>query len=464
MLRMRRQLIENFGSALRRRSAAAFLGAGLSQGAGYPTWQGLLKDAALELGLDVRQDCDLVDVAQFVVNEDGGERARLNQLIKESFETIKPVPEAMKVLARLPLANIWTTNYDTLMERAYAEVRRSAPEVKRHHGDLTLRHHAQTVLYKMHGSVETPESCVITKHDFETYARDRAGFLHLLAADYIEKTFLFLGLSFRDPNINYLLATIRSVFRGGAPSHYAVMQYPQKKAYSSSSRYEHDFNRFKRWTGDMTRYGINVFAFNGFDEIDQLLDDITIEHRRESSRHSVYVNGSFGPDSAGRLKMERLCRSIGEFLADRQKRLATGLGLVVGASTLRGFIERLDDQGNPMHGRLFVRSILKGHPLELERRRDLMMQCETWILIGGGSGTEADVGVARSLSDGLLIPIPGTGGTADVVAREILNGPKSTREYRVVADLKKAKFSVARDGDDDISAVVAALKRHLTVD
>jgi hypothetical protein len=466
---IRERLIERFSTALRLRSAAVFLGAGLSQGAGYPTWRGLLEDPAREIGLDVRLDCDLVDVAQFVLNDEGGNRTRLNQLIKDQFGPSQSIPETLKVLARLPLSSIWTTNYDRLVERAYEDQGIPAPDVKWTSASLALRHTARTVLYKMHGSVEDPNSCVLTKDDFETYAREHAGFLHLLEADYLEKTFLFLGLSFADPNIKYVLSTIRSVFRGST-SHFAVMQRPQESAYASkTARYQHDLNLFNHWCTDMTRYGIRVYEFDDFEEVERLLNDMDVEYTRQSSRHTVYVNGSYEPDKKRRVKVERLCRRIGELLADREKRLATGLGPVVGASTLRGFIERLDDHRESMHGRLLVRSVRKGHENEHERRETLMRQCDTWILVGGSGGTKQDVAVARDLqaqsvdlsAPRRLIPIHGTGGTADAEAEAILAGPRDAPEYELVNDLKRAKFNIEDDDEHDIDRVIEVLKRHI---
>lgn len=50
---------------LRENNAAVFVGAGLSRGAGYVDWVGLLSPIAAGLGLDARRETDLVGVAQF---------------------------------------------------------------------------------------------------------------------------------------------------------------------------------------------------------------------------------------------------------------------------------------------------------------------------------------------------------------------------------------------------------------
>ena len=58
----------------------------------------------------------------------------------------------------------------------------------------------------MHGDFSQPRNAVLTKEDYETYNEHRALFSEKLKGDLIEKTFLFLGFSFTDPNVDYILA------------------------------------------------------------------------------------------------------------------------------------------------------------------------------------------------------------------------------------------------------------------
>jgi hypothetical protein len=60
--------INEYTRALREDSAAMFVGAGFSVGAGYVDWKTLLKEIAEDLGLDVSRKSDLIALAQFHVN------------------------------------------------------------------------------------------------------------------------------------------------------------------------------------------------------------------------------------------------------------------------------------------------------------------------------------------------------------------------------------------------------------
>ena len=61
-------LIKKYCEALENGRAAIFAGAGLSVGAGFVDWKGLLKDVAEELNIQLRSYTNLVDLAQYYVN------------------------------------------------------------------------------------------------------------------------------------------------------------------------------------------------------------------------------------------------------------------------------------------------------------------------------------------------------------------------------------------------------------
>ena len=62
----------------------------------------------------------------------------------------------------------------------------------------------------MHGDVDHASDAIICKDDYEAYPLKMAAFVSALRGDLIEKTFLFLGFSFTDPNIDYILSRVRA--------------------------------------------------------------------------------------------------------------------------------------------------------------------------------------------------------------------------------------------------------------
>jgi hypothetical protein len=118
------KFIEAYATYVEQGTASVFIGAGVSVGAGYPNWPDLVREMAEELDLDLQREPDLASVVQFFLNRQGKVRARLTNIIQREIGKERPVPNVLRILARLPLRHIWTTNYDTLHERAWREQRK----------------------------------------------------------------------------------------------------------------------------------------------------------------------------------------------------------------------------------------------------------------------------------------------------------------------------------------------------
>ena len=80
--------------------------------------RGARRQRAEELNLDIDQEHDLVAVAQYHFNENGGNRHVLNQTLIEQLTVGAAPTNNHQILARLPISTYWTTNYDNLIETA----------------------------------------------------------------------------------------------------------------------------------------------------------------------------------------------------------------------------------------------------------------------------------------------------------------------------------------------------------
>ena len=78
----------------------------------------------------------------------------------------------------------------------------------------------------MHGCVTQPHEAVLTKQDYEIYDVTRRLFTDSLKGDFIEKTLLFLGFSFADPNVERILAKVREQLGQNQRTHYWITRHP----------------------------------------------------------------------------------------------------------------------------------------------------------------------------------------------------------------------------------------------
>jgi NAD-dependent SIR2 family protein deacetylase len=215
------QSIENFITdylaELVEGNTAIFAGAGLSVPAGYVDWRALLRPLSKDLDLNIDLENDLVAVAQFHVNASGQNRHKLHKALLDALSRDAEPTENHRILAELPITTFWTTNYDKLIENTLHE-RGKIVDVKSSKAQLaTTRPHRDVAIFKMHGDIDRPNEAVVTKDDYEKYSRDREPFITALAGDLVKKTFLFLGFSFTDPNLEHVLAQVRLNFSVDLP-------------------------------------------------------------------------------------------------------------------------------------------------------------------------------------------------------------------------------------------------------
>src|SRR5487761_2452275 len=116
--------IQELCKALAHRSASVFLGAGMNagltrpDGTTFPLGAGLAKQLAASLPNDDLAGSPLTHVAELV--EFQGGRHSLNDMVREALSGFR-FGSAHAVLSTLPFDSIWTTNYDLLVEEAFAK-------------------------------------------------------------------------------------------------------------------------------------------------------------------------------------------------------------------------------------------------------------------------------------------------------------------------------------------------------
>lgn len=475
----RATFVERWTRSLELGSAAAFIGAGLSQRAGYPGWRRLLRDIAQELGLDIEEEHDLAAVAQYSVNRAVGKRNQLARLIADEFPPKAEAPEPFRILARLPLRHVWTTNYDALPETAWRNERKLL-DVKSRNEDLGIdKPWAHTVLYKMHGSVDHPADVVIAKDDYELYRSLRPGFLQVLTGHLVSKQILFLGFSFTDPNLGHLFGSIREAFKDNGPEHYAIVRKPALGGGKNArKRLEVELIRHRLWVEDLQRYGIGCVEIDGYEEIDDILREIELT----LARRSVMISGSF-PDKLDpadldrRRHIEEVARGVGRLIAERGNRLVSGFGLVVGSASLSGALGVVLAEDAPnLEKSLMLRPFPQEAPPGIEDsafkrryREGLVQQAGACVVIAGEKDVRTDGRTDRVVADGVLdeceaarrigravIPVGATGGAAAEFWRTIdaafeTHWPKALRK----------DFDLLNDTSRTPRDLVAAVGRFL---
>jgi len=470
--------IDDFSRALDARDAALFVGAGVSQGAGYPGWPGLLADFAKDLNLEIERETDLVSLAQFHVNQHRV-RSRLDQRIVDEYGPDKPLTDVHELMAQLPIDTVWTTNYDRMLERAFRSAGKRV-DVKATGNSLARPVRGRDVtIYKMHGDVDLAAEAVLTKEDFELYQVEDRGklFTTTLQGHLIGKQFLFLGFSFTDPNIDYILSRIRALLGKHTPTHYCIMSWPQKPRAKGKDAADYDYNlrRLQLRIDDLKRYGIQAVMIDNYGQIPDILHELN----RRAHRRTVFVSGSatdFAP--LGQPRLTALAHHIGQALVADGFDITSGFGLGIGGAVAYGAIEQVyRDNDAYINDRLVVRPFPQlplDHPdraaLYSKYRRDMLRNVGVVVVMAGnrpaGSGSSVEIApgvleevkIARDLGK-VVIPIGATGSAAEQLWSEMKDnldqlfpGLSVRREFMKLGDS-------GQTNDQIVQALLTIIKR-----
>lgn len=217
-------------------------------------------------------------LAQYHANANAANRSKLNQMLVSEFSSGLAPTENHEILARLPIQTYWTTNYDKLIESSL-ERNGKIPDVKYTNKQLaTTRPKRDAVVYKMHGDVDHASEAVLIRDDYERYHIKMQPFITALSGDLIAKTFLFLGFSFTDPNLEYILSRVRIQFAQDQRQHYCILRKASRQEGEELADFEYRERKEELFRHELLRVGIKVVSVDEFSEITDILREIERRH------------------------------------------------------------------------------------------------------------------------------------------------------------------------------------------
>jgi hypothetical protein len=197
---------------VRERRVIPFVGAGFSVALGLPSWSELLAklsaetEGSLSYGeLDALTNSDPLQIAEYLYLKSDARIGPLRHTIEQMMPSgLRPELSAAHVeLVNIGAGQIYTTNYDDLIEETY---RRLGLEVQKVAlaKDVALAQTDVPQVVKYHGDLRHEETLVLTESSY--YARlDFESPMDLkFRSDLLGRSVLFMGYSFRDINIRVI--------------------------------------------------------------------------------------------------------------------------------------------------------------------------------------------------------------------------------------------------------------------
>lgn len=177
--------------------AAVMVGAGFSRCAAstgnsqekMPLWNDFSKELARELDSKSSDPLRLAEEYSAFF----GKQA-LHDLIKKVINDPAWRPGNLhKDLLELPWSEVLTTNWDTLLERASANVYQPAYSLVSKQEDLSSARSPRIV--KLHGTIDVTKDLIFTQEDYRKYPQNHAAFVNFSRQVFIENELCLLGFS-----------------------------------------------------------------------------------------------------------------------------------------------------------------------------------------------------------------------------------------------------------------------------
>ena len=220
------------------------VGAGFSRNARpiFPTARHLplLQDIAAEM-FELLYPANSMSVGTAIMNlasefEITFGRQTLDDLLIRSVSDDKYVPsEIHELLLGLPWSDVFTTNYDTLIERTRPRIHNRKYDVIYNSSDIPGSMKPRIV--KLHGTFPSHRPFIITDEDYRTFPRLFPPFVNIVQESIMENAFCLLGFSGNDPNFIYWSGWVRDHLGNSAPPIYLCgllqLAVPQRRLLES---------------------------------------------------------------------------------------------------------------------------------------------------------------------------------------------------------------------------------------
>jgi SIR2-like domain len=224
-------------TALAGGNAAVLVGAGFSRnaegGKNVGTWVDLAKALAAGMSPTGRQlEASVANATQLAEQyEQLFSRSHLEQVLKSVVPDEKLSPGALHhKLLSLPWSEVFTTNYDTLLERTAERLLDRSYFTVCCREDIPLsRVLGRKRIVKLHGSFSAHRPFILTEEDYRTYPQNFAPFVNLVRQALLENVLCLVGFSGDDPNFLSWIGWVRDMLDTHAlPIYLFVTEQPPR--------------------------------------------------------------------------------------------------------------------------------------------------------------------------------------------------------------------------------------------
>nr|WP_305121066.1 SIR2 family protein [Saccharibacillus sp. JS10] len=322
--------------------------------------------------------------------------------------------------------NIWTTNYDPLIEQELSRRLISYNMIHDEKDLASIDRNEKVNVHKINGDINSPSKMIITKKDYDHYEDGHSLFLTFLKKELISNTFLFVGYSFTDALVLDCLSSISRLLGKEGNTHYAIMLVNEK----TTIEFEHMVHDLKN------RYNIRVMCITET-QIIPLLKRLNNKIKEKK----VFISGAYDKILESEVaQSDELSYALVTSLLENGFRLSTGVGKRLGTLITGYSYQYLAEQGIQNKDKYLSMRPFPFHKdlsedKKQEYRINMQHDCSSAIFLFGQSKKTNEQGSVEKTghySQGVyqefliakerkltIIPVGSTGYEAEIIWKEV---------------------------------------------
>lgn len=229
---------------VRERRCVLFAGAGLSaqaqagDGSRIPTWKTLLErmvdwcmNQRVQLRAEPQEFLDIINKGRLLVVAQELQQSlgkQLNSCLSEILHNGDAKPSiAHRVLCETDWVSVLTSNYDTLIEGAYAVHSGGIlPPVFSYDGvnqAIDCLRNDKHFVFKVHGDINIPNSIVLGNRDYSRLLYQSPAYRSFLETIFATYTVLFIGFSGNDPDLDGIIDRLSAIYERSLSQHFILI-------------------------------------------------------------------------------------------------------------------------------------------------------------------------------------------------------------------------------------------------
>ncbi|MEK4971644.1 SIR2 family protein [Niallia sp. FSL R7-0648] len=209
---------------IKSRKVIPFIGAGFSSPLNLPEWEDLLREIARDVEEDykityeeVKEYCqgNPLEIAEYYLIKSNKNIGPLRHSISQAFTyKVPPIMSGAHVeLINLGAQQIYTTNYDDLLEKTYRSLGVKVDVIATANDVANIKNGDYQVV-KFHGDLKYEDTLVLTESSYFSRLNFDSPMDIKFRGDILGKAVLFMGYSFRDINIRIIWFKLMEMING----------------------------------------------------------------------------------------------------------------------------------------------------------------------------------------------------------------------------------------------------------